>query len=117
MVLCVVRTDCDESSLTVDRNTWPFVTSREALREPPPPAGTKAQSSYVWRQELLNSLRLLRLGTSHPHSHNFPQLPREVTRQRKCKHPLVAFLYDSGCPCSSVYKKKKVAMRVVSISN
>lgn len=45
MVLCLVRTGCNESSLTVGMNIWLFKSSKEAIREPP--AGTKAQSSYT----------------------------------------------------------------------
>lgn len=47
------ETGYDESSLTVGRNTWPFISSKEALREPPLPAGNEARGLYAWRQELL----------------------------------------------------------------
>lgn len=47
VVSCLVRTGCDESSLSVGMNIWPFISIKEALTEPPLPAGTKAPCSYV----------------------------------------------------------------------
>lgn len=73
VMLWLVKTGCDDSSLTVGMNIGPFMSCKEAQRDLPLPAGTKAQSSYAWRQELLNSSKLLSLGTSHPYSHSFAQ--------------------------------------------
>lgn len=47
VVLCLVRTGWDASSLTVGLDIWPFISSKEALRERPLPAGTKAPCSYA----------------------------------------------------------------------